>query len=205
MGWCAVLFQRPEVKERFARFEMTGMAWVSMKGEVKGTLIEKMREAMKEEETLPGNDRLAHLVSLVSRHVNGDAAAAIDEALAKYVSKKRSLRASVLSGVADCDKLRQELAEAVGKLELAVAKGVESIDLALNEIAEAQPPREGNFETQTAAEIFADIVNENIDSVKGSFSGLIGKGKIAIAFSNAKKDDVNHQDDGHRKERTNRL
>ena len=140
-----------------------------------------------------------------TRHVNGDAAAAIDNALAKYVSKKRSLRASVLSGAADSDKLRQELAEAAGKLEFAVAKGIESIDLALNDIAEAKPPRENHFATETAAEIFADIVNENIDSVKGSFSGLIGKGKIAIAFSNAPKDDVHHRDDDHKKVRANKL
>ena len=40
---------------------------------------------------------------------------------------------------------------------------------------------------------------------KKSFTGLIGKGRIAAAFKNAAKDDVNHQHDGHRKFRTNKL
>ena len=197
----------PLAKEIYdARLEATGLAWTSFDGKtVKGSLIPKLREAMKEEENLPGNDKLAHLVSLVSRHVDGSALTQIEDALADYVSKKRSLRAAVLSGAADRDELRQKLAEAAGALELALAKGVASIDMALNDLAEAKPPREVDFETETAAEIFADIVDENVDAVKKSFTGLIGKGRIANAFRNATKDDVNHQHDGHRKVRTNKL
>ena len=188
-----------------ARINATDLAWIGMDKKANGSLVEKMRAAMKEEETLPGNDKLAHLVSLVSRHVAGIAKDDIDDALADYASRKRSLRAATLSGAADLDKLREKLARAADRLERAVARGVESIDMALNDLAEAKPPREVDFETETAAEIFADIVNENIDSVKKSFSGLIGKGRIANAFRNATKDDPNHQHDGHRKVRTNKL
>ena len=188
-----------------ARINATDLAWIGMDKKANGSLVEKMRAAMKEEETLPGNDKLAHLVSLVSRHVAGIAKDDIDDALADYASRKRSLRAATLSGAADLDKLREKLARAADRLERAVARGVESIDMALNDLAEAKPPREDDFETETAAEIFADIVNENIDSVKKSFSGLIGKGRIANAFRNATKDDPNHQHDGHRKIRTNKL
>ena len=188
-----------------ARINATDLAWIGMDKKANGSLVEKMRAAMKEEETLPGNDKLAHLVSLVSRHVAGIAKDDIDDALADYASRKRSLRAATLSGAADLDKLREKLARAADRLERAVARGVESIDMALNDLAEAKPPRETDFETETAAEIFADIVNENIDSVKKSFSGLIGKGRIANAFRNATKDDPNHQHDGHRKVRTNKL
>ena len=197
----------PLAKEIYdARMEATGLAWIAFDGKtVKGSLIPKLREAMKEEENLPGNDKLAHLVSLVSRHVDGSALTQIEDALADYAAKKRSLRAAVLSGAADRDQLRQKLSEAAGALELALAKGVTSIDMALNDLAEAKPPREVDFETETAAEIFADIVNENVDAVKKSFTGLIGKGRIAVAFKNAEKDDVNHQHDGHRKVRTNKL
>ena len=187
-----------------ARMNATDLAWFGMDNKVKGSLIEKMREAMKEEETLPGNDKLANLVSLVSRHVDGAVRDEIDDALADYASKKRSLRAAVLSG-ADDHELRQKLAEAADRLERAVARGVESIDMAINDLADAKPPREDDFKTETAAEIFADIVSENIDAVKKSFSGLIGKGRIAVAFKNAEKDDVNHQHDGHKKVTANKL
>ena len=95
--------------------------------------------------------------------------------------------------------------QAADRLEHAVARGVEAIDLALNDVRDAKPPLEDNFETETAAEIFADIVNENIDAVKKSFTGLFGKGRIARAFVNAQNDDPNHQHDGHRKVRTNKL
>ena len=87
----------------------------------------------------------------------------------------------------------------------ALADGVVSVDMALNEVIDAKAPSDNDFETETAAEIFADIVEENIDTVKKSFSGLIGKGRIAVAFKNAEKDDVNHQHDGHTKVRTNKL
>ena len=198
--------QTPLAKALYdARINATDLAWIGMDKKANGSLVEKMRAAMKEEETLPGNDKLAHLVSLVSRHVAGIAKDDIDDALADYASRKRSLRAATLSGAADLDKLREKLARAADRLERAVARGVESIDMALNDLAEAKPPREVDFETETAAEIFADIVNENIDSVKKSFSGLIGKGRIANAFRNATKDDPNHRHDGHRKVRTNKL
>lgn len=77
--------------------------------------------------------------------------------------------------------------------------------MALNEVINAKAPSDNDFETETAAEIFADIVEENIDTVKKSFSGLIGKGRIAVAFKNAEKDDVNHQHDGHKKVTANKL
>ena len=188
-----------------ARMNATDLAWFGMDNKVKGSLVEKMREAMKEEETLPGNDKLANLVSLVSRHVDGAVRDEIDDAMVDYASRKRSFRAATLSGAADLDKLRENLARAADRLERAVAKGVESIDMAINDLADAKPPRETDFKTETAAEIFADIVSENIDAVKKSFTGLIGKGRIANAFRNATKDDPNHQHDGHRKIRTNKL
>ena len=188
-----------------ARMNATDLAWFGMDNKVKGSLVEKMRKAMKEEESLPGNDKLANLVSLVSRHVGGAVKAEIDDALADYASRKRSFRAATLSGAADLDKLRENLVQAADRLERAVAKGVESIDMAINDLSDAKPPREDDFETETAAEIFADIVNENVDAVKKSFTGLIGKGRIANAFRNATKDDPNHQHDGHRKVRTNKL
>lgn len=103
------------------------------------------------------------------------------------------------------DELRLKLAKAADRLERAMANAVAAIDRALNDVAEANPPEEGLFATETAAEIFADIVDENLDTVKKSFTGLIGKGRIAVAFSNAEKDDVNHQHDGHKKVRTNKL
>ena len=181
------------------------MIWNGNKGVVKGSLVPKLREAMQDEETLPGNEKLSHLVSLVSRHVDGDNAAKIDDALADYASKKRSLRAAVLSGAANQDELRQKLAEAASRLEHALADGLIAIDLALNEVIDAKAPRASDFKTETAAEIFADIVGENIASVKKSFSGFISKGKIGIAFKNAEKDDVNHQNDGHKKVRGNKL
>lgn len=187
-----------------ARMNATDLAWFGMDNKVKGSLVEKMRKAMKEEETLPGNDKLANLVSLVSRHVDGADAAKIDDALAEYVAKKRSLRAAVLSG-ADDHELRQKLAEAADRLERALADGVVSVDMALNELINAKVPSDNDFKTETAAEIFADIVEENIDTVKKSFSGLIGKGRIAVAFKNAEKDDVNHQHDGHKKVTANKL
>ena len=188
-----------------ARLDVTGMAWVNDEGEVKGTLITKMRDAMKEEMDLPGNDKLAHLLSLVTRHAHGPNSAQVDEALADYASKKRSLRAAVLSGAADRDELRQKLDAAADKLERAVANAVHAIDKSLNDVMEAEPPRENDFGTETAAEIFAEIVDENLDTVKKSFTGLIGKGRLAVAFSNAEKDDVNHQHDGHKKVRANKL
>ena len=188
-----------------ARMDATGLAWIGMDKKVKGSLVEKMREAMKEEESLPGNDKLAHLVSMVSRHVDGAAKAEIEDALADYASKKRSLRAATLSGSAGADALREALAKAADRLERAVAKGVESIDMALNDLTDAKPPAENDFSTETAAEIFADIVSDNIDAVKKSFSGLIEKGRLLMSFSNAEKDDVNHRHDGHRKTRTDRL
>ncbi|MBQ6926425.1 MAG: phosphotransferase, partial [Kiritimatiellae bacterium] len=188
-----------------ARVKAMNLIWNGNKGVVKGSLVPKLREAMKEEETLPGNEKLSHLVSLVSHHVDGDNAAKIDDALADYASKKRSLRAAVLSGAANQDELRQKLAEAASRLEHALADGLIAIDLALNEVIDAKAPRASDFKTETAAEIFADIVGENIASVKKSFSGLIGKGRIANAFRNAMKDDANHQHDGHKKVRGNKL
>lgn len=59
--------------------------------------------------------------------------------------------------------------------------------------------------TSTAAEIFADIVDTNIDSVKKSFSGIIDKGKIVHAFNKATKENAKHTLDGHKKVRTNKL
>ncbi|MBQ6925322.1 MAG: hypothetical protein IJQ73_11835, partial [Kiritimatiellae bacterium] len=187
-----------------ARSDASDLAWVGNNGKVTGTLVEKLRKAMQKEETLPGNEEVSRLVSLVSRHVDGDSAAKIDDALADYVARKRSLRAAVLSG-ADDHELRQKLAEAADRLERALADGVVSVDMALNEVIDAKPPKANDFETETAAEIFADIVEENIDTVKKSFSGLIGKGRIAVAFKNAEKDDVNHQHDGHKKVTANKL
>lgn len=121
------------------------------------------------------------------------------------ISTQRSLRAAVLSGSTDLDKLRQDLAKAVDNLEFAVIAGVQSIDLALNDVALAKPLDRTDFETSTAAEIFADIVDTNIDSVKKSFSNLLDKGKLVRAFNKAGKDNVNHQHDGHKKVRTNKL
>lgn len=187
-----------------ARSDASDLVWIGNKGEVKGSLVPKLREAMQKEETLPGNEEVSRLVSLVSRHVDGADAAKIDDALAEYVAKKRSLRAAVLSG-ADDHELRQKLAEAADRLERALADGVVSVDMALNEVIDAKAPSDNDFETETAAEIFADIVEENIDTVKKSFSGLIGKGRIAVAFKNAEKDDVNHQHDGHKKVTANKL
>ena len=87
----------------------------------------------------------------------------------------------------------------------ALADGGVSVGMALNEVIDAKAPSDNDFETETAAEIFADIVIENIDAVKKSFSGLIGKGRIAVAFKNAEKDDANHQHDGHKKVTANKL
>ena len=52
---------------------------------------------------------------------------------------------------------------------------------------------------------FLEVIHENIDAVKKSFTGLIGKGRIANAFRNAMKDDANHRHDGHKKVTTNKL
>jgi len=41
--------------------------------------------------------------------------------------------------------------------------------------------------------------------VKGSFNSAIGKGKLALAFKKAVKDDVNHQKDGHQKAKATQL
>ena len=197
--------ENPLAKEIYkARSDASDMVWIGNNGEVTGTLVPRLRKAMQDEENLPGNEELSHLVSLVSRHADADSAAKIDDALADYVAKKRSLRAAVLSG-ADDHELRQKLAKAADRLERALADAILAIDMALNEVINAKAPSAADFETETAAEIFADIVNENIDSVKKSFSGLIGKGLIANAFRNATKDDVNHKNDGHRKVRMNKL
>ena len=47
--------------------------------------------------------------------------------------------------------------------------------------------------------------NLTLNDFRAISNGTYNAGQIAIAFINSKKDDVNHQDDGHRKERTNRL
>ena len=87
----------------------------------------------------------------------------------------------------------------------AIADGMEGIQTALDDSHDAEPPDEDCFTTESAAEIFADIVEENFDAVKGSFNSAIGKGKLAIAFKKAVKDDLNHQNDGHQKAKATQL
>ena len=188
------------------RSQTMDLAWKGMDGTIKGTLVTQMAEAIEAEKNLPGNDKLSHLVSLVSRHAFPDDAAKIDGALARFADVKRRLRCAEASGAdGRAAELRKELGDAQNKLMRAVSDGMEGIQTALDESHDAEPPDEDCFTTESAAEIFADIVNENFDAVKGSFNSAIGKGKLAYAFKKAVKDDVNHQNDGHQKAKMNQL
>ena len=113
--------------------------------------------------------------------------------------------ASFASAGAPQNCARSSLGDAQNKLMRAIADGMEGIQTALDDSHDAEPPDEDSFTTESAAEIFADIVNENFDAVKGSFNSAIGKGKLAIAFKKAVKDDVNHQNDGHQKAKATQL
>ena len=86
-----------------------------------------------------------------------------------------------------------------------VIDAMSGILTALDNAVIAPAPKDYEFNTVTAAEIFADIVDENVDSVKKSFSGITNKGKIVAAFNRAKKDNVNHTHDGHQRLNTNKL
>ena len=188
------------------RSQTMDLAWKGMDGTIKGTLVTQMAEAIEAEKNLPGNDKLSHLASLVSRHAFPDDVAKINGALARFADVKRRLRCAEASGAdGRAAELRKELGDAQNKLMRAVSDGMEGIQTALDESHDAEPPDEDCFTTESAAEIFADIVNENFDAVKGSFNSAIGKGKLAYAFKKAVKDDVNHQNDGHQKAKANQL
>ena len=188
------------------RSQTMDLAWKGLDGTIKGTLVTQMAEAIEAEKNLPGNDKLSHLVSLVSRHAFPDDAAKINGALARFADVKRRLRCAEASGAdGRAAELRKELGDAQNKLMRAISDGMEGIQTALDDSHDAEPPDEDCFTTESAAEIFADIVNENFDAVKGSFNSAIGKGKLAYAFKKAVKDDVNHQNDGHQKAKATQL
>ena len=188
------------------RSQTMDLVWKGLDGTIKGTLVTQMAEAIEAEKNLPGNDKLSHLASLVSRHAFPDDVAKINGALARFADVKRRLRCAEASGAdGRAAALRKELGDAQNKLMRAVSDGMEGIQTALDESHDAEPPDEDSFTTESAAEIFADIVEENFGAVKGSFNSAIGKGKLAIAFKKAVKDDVNHQNDGHQKAKATQL
>ena len=188
------------------RSQTMDLAWKGMDGAIKGTLVTQMAEAIEAEKNLPGNDKLSHLASLVSRHAFPDDVAKINGALARFADVKRRLRCAEASGAEGrAAELRKELGDAQNKLMRTISDGMEGIQTALDDSHDAEPPDEDCFTTESAAEIFADIVNENFDAVKGSLNSAIGKGKLAYAFKKAVKDDVNHQNDGHQKAKANQL
>ena len=102
-------------------------------------------------------------------------------------------------------QLRAELSGALDALLRTVVKGAEDIFKAINDSKVAEKPEAHAFETESAAEIFASIVNDNQDAVRKAFSGFWNQGKLKFAFSNALKDDKNHMTDGHQKVKTNKL
>ena len=63
-----------------------------------------------------------------------------------------------------------------------------------------------DFTTETAAEIFSDLVTTNFEAVKNAFTGsFFGPMKIGMAYKSAIGDDKKHMHDGHQKKKTNQL
>ena len=120
---------------------------------------------------------------------------------------KRRLHGAEASGAnARADELRKELGDARNKLAFAVVLGVRNIQMAINEARKAKPPAGHHFETESAAEIFSDLVATNFEAVKNAFTGsFFGPMKIGMAYKSAISDDKKHMHDGHQKKKTNQL
>ena len=186
------------------RSKIADLAW-DEKGKVTGTLADKIRMADKGEGIDGKKEDVAHLVSLVSRHAFPEDVTEIDTALAHYTDVKRRLQDVEKAGMTDRkEKLSKEKDAALDKLLHAIANGVTNIFSDLNLVRFSEPPKKDDFETETAADVFSQIVNGNLEATKKALS-VTDAGRLVYAGRKATSNDKYHQHDGHKKVSTSKL
>ena len=176
--------------------------------EFKGTLVDGINKAIGDEDYGAGNAKIEHLVSLITRHADEDYLPRIDKALAQVEDLRRRRISAKASGNAEREKtLSLELGNATMALIAALDEAHQDLFMAVNDGAGGirKPPREV-YRIDSAAKIFAQIVDNNEDAVVAAFTKWGGV-SLARAMENAKAADKKHlhDHDGHRRGAVNKL